>query len=142
MLIDAWTSAGQIILWENKAHSTDLAIDFLQRGLDQNPQSIDILSEMAYCYLKAKEDPAEPERQYQKALPYLERAKKIGLENLQQLSKKEGESLQENFRRLSICYRELHKFDEMKANAEQGISIFGQDLSLRKALDEANRKHN
>ena len=135
--IDAWTSASQIILWENKPNNTELATQFLQRGLDQNPQSIDIMSQIAYCYLRQKPVADEPTKHYEKALPYLEQAKKVGLENLKLLSQKEAESLEENFRRLSVCYRELRRFPEMKANAEQGLQIFGQDASLRKAAQEA-----
>jgi hypothetical protein len=136
--IDAWTSAGQIILWENKKNSTDMAIEFLKGGLNQNPQSIDIMSEMAYCYLRSKDvDLENPDSKYQKALPYLEEAKRIGIDHLKELSKKEGESLEENFRRLSVCYRELKQFDKMRDNSELGLQIFGQDASLRTALQEA-----
>ena len=138
--IDAWTSAGQIILWENKPGSTDLAVDFLKHGHNQNPQSIDIMSEMAYCYLRSKEvDPENPDAKYQKALPYLEEGKRIGMDHLKELSKKEGESLEENFRRLSVCYRELKQFDKMRENSALGLEIFGQDASLRTALQEANK---
>jgi tetratricopeptide (TPR) repeat protein len=138
--VEGWTSGAQIILWENKRNSTKIAIDFLQRGLDQNPESIDILSEMAFCYLRKSTAPGSPDRLYEKAMPYLERAKKIGKENLKSLTQTELESLEENYRRLSICYRELHKFEELKANAEEGLMIFGQDASLRSALAEAQSR--
>jgi tetratricopeptide (TPR) repeat protein len=137
--IEGWTSAAQIILWENKKDSTDIAVQFLQRGLDQNPESIDILSEMAFCYLRSTPNPDQPGKRYDKALPYLERAKRIGLDNLKVLSQKEAESLKENFRRLCICYRELKMEKELKSTSEQGLKIFGEDISLRKALTEAER---
>ncbi len=138
--IDGWTSGAQIILWENKRESTDLAVSFLQRGLNQNPESIDILSAMAYCYLRGSSVPGAPGRQYEKALPHLERAKKIGFNNLKSLSQKELESLEENCRRLSICYRELQKYEDMKANAEDGLRIFGEDASFRTALADATKE--
>ena len=137
--IDGWTSAGQIILWENKPNSSELAVSFLQRGLDQNPQSIDILGQIAYCHLRAKVDASSPSKKYELALPFLERAKKIGLENLEKLSKNEFAALEENYRRLSICYRELKQFDSMKSNAADGLKLFGQDASLRQAAEEAGK---
>lgn len=135
--IDGWTSGAQIILWEGKKDSAEVAVKFLQRGLDQNPESIDILSEMAFCYLRSSTNPEHPGKQYDKALPYLERAMKIGLDNLKSLSQVEGESLKENFRRICICYRELKMFDQLKSTSEQGLQIFGDDASLRKAYTEA-----
>ncbi len=137
--IDAWTSAAQIILWENKKESAKLAISFLQRGLDENPQSIDLLSEMAYCHMRDISHPEAPTDRYSEALPFLLQAKKVGLENAKTLSDQEVSSLKDNFRKLCICYRELHKYQEMRDIAQEGLTRFGQDASLRIALKEGQK---
>lgn len=137
--IEAWTSAGHIILWEDKNESAALAISFLQRGLDQNPESIDLMTEIAYCYLKDKSETEKPTDKYAKALPYLVQAKKVGLHYFKDLSTKEKEALEDNYRKLCICYRELSQFDEMRENAAEGLKLFGQDASLALALKEANQ---
>lgn len=140
--IEGWTNGAQIILWENKKDSVDIAVNFLLKGLEQNSENIDILSEIAFCYLRSSTNPDAREKQYKKALPYLERAKKIGFDNLKSLSPTELEALKENCRRLSVCYRELQKFNQMKENAEHGLKVFGEDHSFRIALTEANQELN
>ena len=137
--IEAWTSAGHIILWENKKDSATLAIKFLQRGLDENPQSIDLLSEMAYCHMRDLSNPDAPTERYSQALPFLLQAKKVGLENIKTLSDPEVSSLKDNFRKLCICYRELHQYEFMRDTAQEGLTRFGQDASLRIALTEARK---
>ncbi len=138
--IEAWTSAGQIILWENKKESSALAVDFLKRGLDQNPESIDILEEIAYCWMKDNSNQIQPAHKFESALPYLLRAKEIGLNNLKTLSDREANSLKDNYRKLCICYRELRQYDELRKVAEEGLNLFGEDASLKMALAEATQK--
>jgi hypothetical protein len=138
--IEAWTSAGQIILWENKKESPALAVDFLKRGLDQNPESIDILTEIAYCWMRDKSNEDQPTKKFENALPYLLQAKKVGLNNLKTLTDKEANSLKDNYRKLCICYRELHQLDELRQTAEEGLKLFGADASLKLALAEATQK--
>ncbi len=137
--IEAWTSAGHIILWENKKDSATLAVNFLQRGLDQNPQSIDLLSEMAYCHMRDMSNPEAPAEKYAIALPFLLQAKKVGLANIKILSDVEINSLKDNFRKLCICYRELHQYEPMRDTAQEGLLRFGQDASLRISLNEARK---
>lgn len=137
--VDGWTTAGYILLWDKKPGCVEKSLDFLQRGLAENPESIDILGQIGYCYLRDIKEIGYEGRHFDKALPYLEKARKIGLDNFKLLSDKEKEALEENYRRLSICYRELGKFREMKANAAEGLQLFGQDGSLRLHLQEAEK---
>lgn len=133
--IQGWTTGGQIIIWDRKSGSSAKSIEFLTQGLNQNPDSIDILAQIGYTYLR--ED--QGVRDFEKAIPYLEKAKIVGINNFKILSDQEKEALERSFRSLSICYRELGRYADMKANAQLGLSIFGQDGSLRIHVEQAEQ---
>ena len=136
--IDGWTTAGFIIMFDKKPGCVEKAIDFLRNGLNENPQSIDILGQIGYCYLHKIRITGQEAKNYSDAMPYLEQARSIGLNNFKTLSSKELEALEEDYRMLAVCYRELGKYQEMKEVSEQGLQIFGQDGSLRLHLHEAD----
>jgi hypothetical protein len=133
--IQGWTTGGQIIIWDRKPGSAAKSIEFLTQGLNQNPDSIDILAQIGYTYLR--EDHGK--RDFAKAIPYLEKAKNVGVTNFKILSDQEKDALERSFRSLSICYRETSRYTEMKANAQLGLDIFGQDGSLRIHLEQAEK---
>jgi hypothetical protein len=133
--IQGWTTGGRIILWNRKDDNIAKAIGFLSQGLAQNPESIDILSEVSYCYLQ----PFKGQRRYLEAIPFLEKAKGIGTENWSILSEQEKEALLRCYRSLSVCYRETGKFVEMKSNALKGLELFGNDGSFKIHIDQADK---
>ncbi|MBS1728806.1 MAG: tetratricopeptide repeat protein [Armatimonadetes bacterium] len=135
--VDGWTTAGYIILWDKKPGCVEKSLAFLESGLEENPNSVDILGQIAYCYLREIKEIGYEGRNYKQALPYLEKARKIGLENRETLSDTEKEALEENYRRLSVCYRELGDYQKMAEVAAEGLQMFGQDGSLRLHFNEA-----
>ncbi len=132
--IQGWTTGGRIILWNRKDENITKSIEFLSQGLAQNPESIDILSEVSYCYLQ----PFNGHRRYPDAIPFLVKAKGIGTENWSILSEQEKDALQRCYRSLSICYRETGKYSEMSSNALKGLELFGNDGSFRIHIEQAN----
>lgn len=135
---DGWTTAGYVIMFDKKPGCVEKSLDLLQQGLVANPESIAILGQISYCYLRNIDEIGWKGKDYEKALPYLEKARIIGLNNYKILSDKEKEALEENYRRISVCYRELGRYQAMKQVSEEGLQLFGQDASLRLHVQEAD----
>lgn len=135
--IEGWTTAGYVIMFDKKPGCVEKSLDLLQQGLAANPESIAILGQISYCYLRNIDEIGWKGKDYSRALPYLEKARVIGLNNYKILSDKEKEALEENYRRISVCYRELGRYQAMKQVSEEGLQLFGQDASLRLHVQEA-----
>jgi hypothetical protein len=137
--VQGWTTGGFIVLWDRKKGCVEKSLSFLEEGLKHNPQSIDILTQIAYCYLRDMSDIGYPGRQYNKALPFMLRARDVGVENFKVLSEKEREALLENYRRLAVSFREVANFAQMEAAAKEGLQFFPNDGPLSARLAESQK---
>ncbi len=137
--IEGWTTGGYVILFDQKPGCIERGWAYLQHGVGRDPDRMDVRGQVACCYLKEMEPIGYKGHQYDKALPYLEHARKIGVGNLKLLTEGEKEALEENYRRLAVCYRELHRYQDMRDCSLEGLQLFGQDGSLRQHAKEAEQ---
>lgn len=138
--IEGWTTGGYAIVFEPKPGSVEKALSYSREGLANNPESIDILGQIAECYLKEVPQIGYKGRNYKEALPYLQKSRHVGIDHFKTLTTTEKESMQENYRREAVCYRELAMYPEMLEVSVQGLQVFGQDGSLRQHAQEAMAK--
>lgn len=136
--IKGWTTGAFVLLWDRKPGCAQKAMALLEEGLKANPESIEILSQIAYIHLRDLSDIGYTGRDYEKALPISIDAIRIGIHNLKALNDSEKGALLDSFRRVSICFREMGKFQEMKENALSGLQVFPGDGPLEKQAAEAN----
>lgn len=137
--IQGWTTGGFVLLWDQKPGCFDKSIEFLKEGLKANPQSIDILTQIAYCYLKVLPEAHKNEREYLKALPYILEARNVGVKNLKVLNQQELAAFRENYWRMALCFREIGDYKQMLRAAEEGASVFTEDYPLKRHVTEAKR---
>jgi hypothetical protein len=135
--VQGWTTGGFIVLWDRKKGCVEKSLAFLQEGLQHNPQSIDILTQIAYCHLRDMSDIGYGGRHFDRALPYMLQARDAGVENFKVLTEREQEALLENYRRLSVSFRELGKYPEMESASREGLQFFPEDGPLTMRLQEA-----
>jgi tetratricopeptide (TPR) repeat protein len=135
--IQGWTTGAFVILWDKKKGSVEKSIEFLNQGLENNPKSIDILTEIAYANLRTFPDLGLPERRFKTAIRFLETARTVGVENFKLLSDSEKEALIENYRRLAVSYRETSQYEKMLQVALEAKQYFPEDGPLKAHLDAA-----
>ncbi|MEI7577326.1 MAG: tetratricopeptide repeat protein [Armatimonadota bacterium] len=132
--VSGWTTGANIMLWEKDREGFRKALVYLNEGLQHNPKSIDILSQIAFCHLKE----FEGKRDFAQALPFLQRASVIAHENWGHLSEDEIEASQTNYRRLAVTLRELGKKDEERRIVLEGLEHFPGDTPLAFMLRRLN----
>lgn len=137
--VQGWTTGGFVLLWDQKPGCFDKSIAFLKEGLKANPQSIDILTQIAYCYLKVLPEANKNEREYLKALPYILEARNIGVKNVKILNKQELEAFRENYWRMALCFREIGDYKQMLRAAEEGAAFFVDDYPLKRHVANAKK---
>lgn len=128
--VPGWTTGATILRWEQTAEGEKKALSFLQQGLSNNPNSIDILTQIGFIYMRR--DPVNQQRRVLTAFPYLEKAKKIGFDNWRTLSSEEKEALRETYRWICLAYREMGRRTDMINTAGEGLRLLPDDLVLAK----------
>ena len=132
--IQGWTTGANVMLWDKSPNGLKHSLEFLQEGLANNPKSIDILTTIAYCYLKERDGI----RQFAKAIPYMEQARQIVDENWAHLGEEEKESALVNYRRLAVSLREMGQFEAEKKVVAEGLSRFPGDVALDRFRRQLN----
>jgi hypothetical protein len=119
--IPGWTMGAMIIARKPKT-GAEAAIKFLKRGVAENPDEFRLRYETGF-YLAAHD------RELAEALPWLEAARRLG-SGRKDLSLDESESLQDDYRWLALCYRNLGNHAQQWAIAKEGIARFPSDPVL------------
>ncbi|HLO99945.1 MAG TPA: hypothetical protein VK171_15220 [Fimbriimonas sp.] len=135
--IKGWTTGSFILLWDRKPGCVEKALALLNEGLKHNPKSIEILSQIAYIHLRDLSEIGYGGRHYDRALPVAIDAIRVGMENLKTLNEEERDALRQSFQRVSVCFREMGMFQEMKENSQSGLQIFPGDGPLTKHLNDS-----
>lgn len=135
--VQGWTTGAFIVMWDRRPGCVEKSLEYLQEGLKHNPKSIDILTQIAYSHLRDLSEIGYGGRHYDRALPYLLKAREIGLENIKFLSISEIEAFLENYRRLVVSLRELKRYDDMLGIAKEAVQVFPDDGPLNKHLRDA-----
>ncbi len=124
--IQGWTTGANVMLWDKSPNGLKHALEFLNEGLTNNPKSIDILTTIAFCYLKERDGI----RQFDKAIPYMERARQVVNENWVHLGEQEKDAALTNYRRLAVSLRETGHVTEQKQVVEEGLLRFPDDKAM------------
>jgi hypothetical protein len=121
--IPGWTT-GAMVMARGKDRAAQLqAIDYLREGFKENPQSIGILADLGHLEASHLHDPA-------KATEYLELARTIGAPHFRELSDDDQVALQQSYRWLGICYRDLSEPTLRSAVLREGMRLFPDDTVL------------
>ncbi|MFQ3588275.1 MAG: hypothetical protein SNJ74_05075 [Fimbriimonadaceae bacterium] len=116
----AWTTGGAVIARDRSERGTEAAIAFLREGLEKNPVSIAIRTEIARLLIRRKGDLAG-------ARELLEDAVKTGYDHRDRISEVEGEALNQAYRWLALVYRETGDPQRCVAVASQGLAVYPDD---------------
>ncbi|MES2463048.1 MAG: hypothetical protein V4671_20880 [Armatimonadota bacterium] len=109
------------------------AIAFLKEGLTNNPQSIEIPSDLGALLTTKKRDFAQ-------AVPYLHQAIRNGAQrDISTMTDDEREAYQSAYRWMVLNRREAGDSAAARAAAETGILVFPDDVVCRHYLSEAKK---
>jgi hypothetical protein len=131
-----WSTGAFALLWDRKPGCIEKSNALLKEGLTHNPKSIELTSKLAHNYLLLMPE-LNKDRDYKSALTYCIQARAIVNENWTRLSEEEKEAALENYRRLTVCYRENGLYKHMAAAAYEGLQKFPDDGPLQRMLDMA-----
>lgn len=121
--IDGWTAGATVIARQRDDEGTRKALEFLGEGLRANPSSTAILNDTAFMYITRKKD-------LRTAIGYLETARKAGKKNFGQMVDEDKEELDQIYRWLALCERDLGEQQAMKEVLDEGASMFPDDAVL------------
>ncbi len=121
--IEAWTTGATVFARDMSPAGTARAEGFLREGLKNNPDSVEILTEIAYLEITRK-------RSLTTAIPLLEEARKDGIAQRATLTDSQKDGLEETFRWLAMCYRNSDQPGQAVAVARDGLSLFSDDYVL------------
>jgi tetratricopeptide (TPR) repeat protein len=112
----------------------DDAIAFLKEGLTNNPDSIEIASDLGAILTTRK-------REYTQAMPYLMQAIRSGqIRDIATLTDDERDAYQAAFRWTVLNRREAKDLSVARAAAEAGLKLFPEDVVCRHYLESVTKK--
>ncbi|HTQ09137.1 MAG TPA: hypothetical protein VMI31_03615 [Fimbriimonadaceae bacterium] len=121
--IDGWTTGASVLARDRSPAGTAKAMKLLNEGLAQNPDSVDILTEIAYLDITRKND-------LNGAIPLLEHARELGFSHLGTIADNERDALENTYHWLALCYRDTNRPLDERRVAAQGIGAFPDDKVL------------
>ena len=125
--IPGWVTGGSVIARDPSKAGALLALNYLNQGLEENPQSVAILMEISELQITRMHN-------LSKAVSYLHRARQIGLHRENILDEIEKDSLEQCYRWLVLCYRDLGKLKLMRTVAKEGLKLYPDDVIMMKAI--------
>lgn len=130
--ITGWTTGSMMLSDSRTAEEALKSIDFLKQGLDQNPESVDILTSIGVLYAQQRQDITT-------GLNYFDRALKVIHDG--NVGPEDKDAVVETYRWLCICYDYLGDKVMLKKIADEGIQKFPDDqVLLRMEILKLGRK--
>lgn len=120
--IPGWVIGASVIAHEKSKQAYPRAFAYLSEGLENNPTSIAILTEIARLKLQDKKD-------FKGAIPYLESARSTWNAS-KRANEDDTEGMLDGYRWLCLSYRETGDIETMRARAAEGLRIFPDDMPL------------
>lgn len=127
--IPGWTTGATIIARDHSKQATFNALNFLSNGLRENPENVEILSEIGYLHLTRRKDLEE-------AAVYFDRARAAGRMRVRELDDDERDNLEETYRWLALCYRNLGRQDALRSVVAEGLAAFPDDTVLNHMIED------
>jgi len=128
--IDGWTTGASVLARDRSPEGTAKALALLNEGLKLNPDSVDILTEIAYLDITRTKDLAA-------AVPFLEHARDLGYSHLSTMPDNERDALENCYHWLALCYRDLKLRRDQRRVAAEGLNAFPDDKVLPHLLAQA-----
>jgi hypothetical protein len=123
--IPGWTTGGTVLARERNDEGLQKALSYLGEGLRQNPNSIAILCEIARLHMSRSKN-------FEQAKNYLERARTASKQMSAERLAGQMEDVNQVYRWLALCYREMGLQDQSQATAAEGFRIFTDDRVLER----------
>ena len=121
--ITGWTT-GAMVLARDKGRAAQLqAVSYLREGLKNNPSSVCVFADLGHLEASHLQD-------LPTAIQYLERARAIGEPAFKRLSEDDQSALQQSYRWLGICYRDLKEPKAQHDVLMEGLRLFPDDTVL------------
>lgn len=124
--INGWVVGSSVIARDHNESAYRKAIDYLEQGLEKNPENISIQNQMGTVYLTKLRD-------FRRAVPLFESAisSRKG-QAIAQFDPDDQESLEWAYRWLALCYRDTGRLDRMYPLIDEGLALFPEDRVLAK----------
>jgi tetratricopeptide (TPR) repeat protein len=127
--IPGWTTGAAVLAFGKEERGYHKSIEFLDQGLEQNPNSIAIYNQKGYVQLTRL-------HKFQDSLKSFQRARVIGLSiNPKLLTEDDQEGLQMSYRWLALIHRNLGNLDQMYEVLREGREKFSDDAILERMLN-------
>lgn len=124
--ISGWCFGAMVMVRDKDPKSVDRAIDYLKEGLRQNPNAIEIVTQIGSQYASKKAD-------IPNALKFLERARELARkQTLQNTTTSEAEAACEAYRWLALVYQHEKRHQDQVDAANEGLAKFKDDKVLRR----------
>jgi tetratricopeptide (TPR) repeat protein len=126
--VPGYTTGATIMAGERTEDAVKAALEFLEEGRKNNPQSIEILAQIGVIYTTRLND-------IERGLKYYHRAAEIGTPVASRLSENERDGLELAYRWLALSYNHLEDQRNLRRSVEEGLQIFPEDpVLLRYAI--------
>jgi hypothetical protein len=122
--VDGWTTGATVIARQRNSDGTRKSLQFLQQGLQANPDSISILNNIAFIHITRNRD-------LRTALRYLEQARSSAEPRDRLLGGEDREDLDNVYRWLALCYRDVGDLGQMNRTIAEGRNRFPDDPVLQ-----------
>jgi hypothetical protein len=125
--IPGWVTGASVIARDHTLPAAMTSINYLKQGLVENPKSVAILNEIGEMYISRVHN-------LNKAVGYLEQARAIGRHREWIALDSERDALEQAYRWLALCYRDLGMTDNMRTVSAEGLKLFKDDVVLSRLL--------
>jgi tetratricopeptide (TPR) repeat protein len=122
--VEGWTTGSMILARDRGEIGTAKALAFLNEGVAQNPESIDLRTQTGYLYITRRHDLVT-------AVKHLKEAIRLGKGRKAELPAEERDAYEEAYRWLALCYRNLGQLPEMHRTMTAGLKEFPDDPMLK-----------
>lgn len=123
--IPGWTTGAMVLASDRNQSSTSAALAYLRSGLEENPGSVAIRTELARLMISRNRD-------LRGAIPILREGVHLATKNYADFSEDEQEACVDCFRWLSLCLAETGGTTESIQNAQLGLDTVGDDAVLKR----------
>jgi len=127
--INGWAVGAAVLAMGKDKLGHEQAAEFLQQGLEHNPESITLLNQLGFTYTARLQ-------KWNLATPTFEKARSIGNKYpLDRLTTDDQDSLRQAYRWLALLYRETGVLDKKYAVLREGLIKFPEDTPMNRMLN-------
>lgn len=123
--LPGWNLGAMIMARQKAKNAPDLAIRYLNEGRKANPDSIEIVSQMATLTITRKKD-------IPGGIRLLEEARRLAQKRERWQSDDEAQAARETYRWLALAYRNTHEEKRKHEATAEGLSRFPDDNILKR----------